>query len=159
MTKKRPKRDPKKLTIDVIEARAIVIVDEFGNERATLSCSVGPGGVGGFTVIQIKDDHGRPRLELQVDPQGNPGIRLVAPNGGSGVSMSVTDGQGNGISIADFESKPCISLGIPHPDSRDPRGPRPVIDVIDERGQRVWSVFEGVRALREPESAVSTGDK
>jgi len=41
MTKKRPKRDPKKLTIDVIEARAIVIVDEFGNERATLSCSVG----------------------------------------------------------------------------------------------------------------------
>jgi hypothetical protein len=37
MARRRPKRDPKKLTIDVIEARAIVLVDEYGNERATVS--------------------------------------------------------------------------------------------------------------------------
>jgi hypothetical protein len=148
MPKRRPKRDPKKLTIDVIEARAIVLVDEYGNERATLSCSDGADGVGGFTVIQIKDDAGRPRLELQVDPDGNPGIRLVTSNGAAGVSMSVS-ARGNGISVADFDGKPCISLGVPHPDSGDPRAPRPAIDVIDERGGRVWSVFDGVHELRE----------
>lgn len=159
MAKRRPKRDPKKLTIDVIEARAIVLVDEYGNERATVSCSVGAGGVGGFTVIQIKDDAGRPRLELQVDPDGNPGIRLVTSTGASGVSISANAGQGNGMSIADMDGKPCISLGVPHPDSGDPRAPRPAIDVIDERGRRVWSVFDGVHELREAESASSESAK
>lgn len=148
MPKKRPKRDPKKLTIDVIEARAIVLVDEYGNERVTVSCNAGADGIGGFAVIQIKDDSGLPRLELQVDGQGNACIRLITPNGGSGVSIAAADGQGNGMSIADFEGKPCISLGVPHPDSGDPRAPRPAIDVIDEHGQRVWSVFDGVHELQ-----------
>ncbi len=151
MAKTRPKRDPKKLTIDVIETRAIVLVDEYGNERATVSCSVGADGVGGFTVIQIKDDAGRPRLELQVDPDGNPGIRLVTSNGAPGVSISVTAGQGTGMTITDLNGKPCISLGVPHPDSGDPRSPRPAIDVIDECGRRFWSVFDGLHELPETE--------
>lgn len=155
MAKRRPKRDPKRLTIDVIEARAIVLVDEYGNERATVSCTVADGGMGGFTVIQIKDDAGRPRLELQVDPDGNPGIRLFTSTGASGVSIAATAGRGNGMSISDMDGRPGISLGVPHPDSGDPRAPRPASDVIDERGQRVWSVFDGVHKLREAESAPS----
>lgn len=149
MAKTHPKRELKKLTIDVVEARAIYLVDEHGNERAAISCSAGEGGAGGSTVIQINDDAGRPRLELQVDSRGNPGIRLVASNGGFGVSIGVSDGQGNGISIADVEGHPCIMLGVPHPDSPDPRGRQPAIDVIDEHGRRAWSVFEGVHPLRQ----------
>lgn len=111
MAKRRPKRDPNKLTIDVIEARVIVLVDEYGNERATISCSVGADGRGGSTVIQVSDDAGRPRLELQVDREGNPGIRLSTPTGASGVSISVNAGHGNGMSIADKDGLPCIEIG------------------------------------------------
>ncbi|MDM4019636.1 hypothetical protein, partial [Roseiconus lacunae] len=72
MANKRPKRQSKKLSIDVVETQAIVLVDEYGTERAKVSCSGGEGGMGGMTAVQINDDTGRPRLELQVDPQGNP---------------------------------------------------------------------------------------
>jgi hypothetical protein len=150
MAKKRPKRQPKKLSIDVIETRALVLVDEYGTERASVSCFGGDGGKGGFTLIQINDDDGRPRLELQVDQNGNPGIRLSTPNGGSGVSISINDPHGNGLSIGDSEGNPCIMLGVPHPDSDDPRGPHPIIDVLDRHGRRGWSVFGGAYDLLEP---------
>lgn len=147
MAKKKSKRQPSKLRVDVIETQAIVLIDEYGNERATVSSSGGSGGKGGFTVIQINDDGGRPRLELQVDPHGNPSIRLSTPNDGSGISMSVNDGIGNGISIGDCEGKPCITIGMPHPKSNDPRGTHPEITVTDELGRRGWSVFGGTYEL------------
>ena len=156
MKKKRPKRQPKKLCIDVIETQAIVLVDEYGTERATFSCSGGDGGKGGFTVVQINDDNGRPRIELQVDENGNPCIRLLTPNDGSGVSMAVNDGVGNGLSIGDFEGKPCIMIGIPHPDSDDPRGPHPDITLIDGLSRRGWTAFDGEYKL--PGNGRSTDD-
>ncbi|MFM7922646.1 MAG: hypothetical protein ACKPJJ_20695, partial [Planctomycetaceae bacterium] len=87
--------------------------------------------------------NGRPRLELQVDPNGSPSIRLSTPNDGAGISMAVSDGNGNGLSIGDFLGKPCIMMGIPHPDSNDPRGPHPDITVLDELSHRGWTAFSG----------------
>jgi hypothetical protein len=143
MAKKRLKRRRKKLCVDVVETREIVLVDEFGTPRATVFCSGGNGGKGGFTVIQINDDNGRPRIELQVDEHGNPCIRLNTPNDGCGVSMAVNDERGNGLSVGDFEGKPCIMLGVPHPDSQDPPGLHPHITLIDERSRRGWTAFNG----------------
>jgi len=106
-----------------------------------------------MTVIQINDDQGRPRLELQVDPSGNPGVWRSTPSDGPGVSLSVNR-HGNGISVSDAEGKPCIMLGVGHAKTGDPRGPGPQIDVLDEQNGRGWSVFDGpheIIANSEPE--------
>ena len=143
MPKKRPVREPKKLTIDVVEARAFVLVDEYGNPRAELSTHVGDGGKEGITIIQMNDDMGRARLVLQVDPTGT-SIRLFDSNNNLSVSMAVNDGHGCGVSISDVEGKCDISLGVPLPGSKSPLGPHPRIDVRDVPGNRSWSVFDGI---------------
>lgn len=147
MKKKSKRRQTCKLNIDVLETRSIVLVDEFGKQRARLSCDGGDGGVGGFTHIQINDDRGQPRIELQVDTAGNASIRLATSNDGSGVSMAVNEGSGNGLSIGDHEGKPQITLAIPHPDSGDPRGAQPDITVIDNQSRRGWSALNGTYAV------------
>ena len=93
-------------------------------------------------------------MEVQVDPKGNPSICLSTPNGGSGVFMAVVDGNGNGLSIGDFEGKPCIMMGVPHPDSNDPRGPHPDITMIDELAHRGWTAFDGEYKLPDNEKPV-----
>lgn len=143
MAKKLPKRDPKKLSIDVVEARAIVLVDEFGIERATLSCTGGESGRRAMTVLQINDDDGRPRLELQVDPNGNPSIRLATPNDAAGISLAVSNHSGNGISVGDSEGRACITLSVPHPGSNYPPGSHPEIRILDESTGRQWSTSDG----------------
>ena len=144
MPKKRPLREPKKLTIDVIEARSFVLIDDYGKPRVELSCCVGEGGKEGFTMIQINDDTGRPRLVLQVDPKGTPSIALFGSMNDPGISMAVNEELGRGISVSDAEGNRCISLGVAGPGSQDPRGPYPRIDVLDIPGKRQWSVFDGV---------------
>ena len=144
MPKKRPLREPKKLTIDVIEARAFVLIDDYGNRRAELSCCVGEGGKEGFTTIQIYDDTGRPRLVLQVDSQGTPSIALFDSMNHPSISIAVNEEFGRGISVSDAEGNRCISLGVAGLGSNDPRGPHPRIDVVDIPGKRQWSVFDGV---------------
>lgn len=159
MAKKKPKRQPKKLAIDVIEAQAFVLVDEYGTERASLSCSGGNEGAGGHTVVHVNDDMGRPRITLQVDDRGNPSICLFTRNSAPGVSMVVNTGQGNGLSITDSEGKPCIMVGVPGPESDDPRAPTPEITVIDEQGRKVWSVFDGESEIPEDQHEVETDRK
>jgi hypothetical protein len=145
--KRRRLRKAKKLSVGVLQARAIVLVDESGKERVTVSCSVSVSCPRGFTVIQINDDAGRPRLEFQVDCDGNPCLRLVESTGTSGVEIVATAQKGNGISVAGSDGKQFISLGVSHPDSVDPRGARPTIDVVDLKNQQMWSVFDGVQRL------------
>jgi hypothetical protein len=140
MKRKRANREPSKLTAEVIAARAFVLVDESGRERATLSCGVGEDGT--FTVIHLNDDEGRPRITLQVGDKGDSSIILFTSGGGTGVSLAAT-GTGNGVWIADAEGRPCIMAGVPGSDSHDPRGPGPKLDVLDEDRKRTWSVFEG----------------
>ncbi len=143
MAKKRVKRQPKKLSVDVIEAQSITLVDEYGSERAKLACSGGEGGIGGFTYICLNDDEGHPKITLQVDDQGNPSIALYTRNNSSGVSMAVNDSHGNGLVIHGSDGKTHIMLGVPGPESNDPRGQTPDITVIDENGRKNWSAFEG----------------
>ena len=57
MAKKRPKRTASRMVVDVVETRSFVLVDEFGQERLEASCVGGDGGIGGFVVFQLKDDH------------------------------------------------------------------------------------------------------
>jgi hypothetical protein len=140
MSKKRANRQTLKLTADVIEARAFVLVDGSGRERATLSTIDGE--TGSLTVIDVKDDAGRPRITLQVDDKGGSSITLFTLSGGSGVSLAATRA-GNGVSIADVEGRPCIMAGVSGLDSHDPRGPGPKLDVLDEDKRRTWSVFDG----------------
>ncbi len=144
MAKKRPRREPNKLSIDVVEARAIVLVDEYGNERVSFSCS---GEAGGHTVIHVNDGQGRPSLTIQVDHQGNASISLFNQNKSSGISLAVNNGRGNGLGVADPSGTPCIVLGAPGPESDDPRGPHPEITVLDTHGQRMWSVFGGQQSI------------
>lgn len=141
MAKKRPKRQPKKLSIDVVEAQQIALVDEFGTKRASLSCSGGHGGGSSFVVIHLNDDQGSPKISLQVGSDGVPSICLFTPNNAPGVSMAVNP-EGIGMSISDTEGKPCIQLGVAGPKTQDPRGPGPEICVHDEPRKAVWSYKE-----------------
>lgn len=142
MKKKKLTKQPSTLTVDVIQTRALVLVDEYGKERARLMCAGGDGGIGGLTAIQVLDDAGRARIELQVDPNGNPIIRLLTPNGGQGVAVAVTEGLGNGIALGNHEGVPSIILGVPHPESKDPRL-HPEITVLDTGTRRGWSTTAG----------------
>jgi hypothetical protein len=145
MAKKRIQRKPKKLSIDVVEARAISLVDGSGAERVSLSCSDEDGG---FAVIHINDGKGRPSLTIQVDDRGHPSICLFNQDNSPGISLVVNNERGNGMSIADPSGQPCIILGAPGPESDDPRSPHPDFTVVDRHGQRVWSVFEGQRQIQ-----------
>ena len=145
MKKKRAKRQQSKLSIDELEARSVVLVDEYGSQRVRLWCDGGDGGIGGFTKLQMNDDKGNPRIEIQIDHQGNPSIRLLTTTDGGGVSIAVNEGLGNGLSIGDHEGNPLISIGVPDPDSPDPRGPH--ISVINPEGNVGWSAFNGTYAI------------
>lgn len=156
MAQKRPKRQPTKLTIDVIETRVLSLVDEFGNQRANLFCSSGEQGM---TIIQLNDDSGRPRLELQVDWEGNPSIRLMQANGQLGISMAANRGNGNGISICDAEGAPSVRLGISDPNNtRDPRAPHSELTVVDPFRKRGWSPFDGVYELPNRKNLLKLND-
>jgi hypothetical protein len=154
MGKKRPKRQPKKLNVDIVETQAIVLVDEFGTERASLSCSGGDGGAGGHTVVHLHDDEGRPRITLQVDDQGNPSMCLFNCSNSPGVSMAANGDRGNGLKICDADGKSVIMLGIPGPESDDPRGPKPDITVFDEQGGTQWTVSDGACELPKTQNDV-----
>lgn len=155
MGKKRPKRQPKKLSVDVVEAQHISLVDEFGTQRMNLYCTGGEGGVGGSAVVQINGDDGRPRIELQVYPTAA-SISLLNDNLSTGVSFAVNYDQSNGMCISTVDGKPCIMLGISGPKSNDPRGPHPDITIHDEIDKRFWSVRDGARTIDWDEPTPST---
>lgn len=145
--KKRAKRQKTKLNIDELEVRQISLVDEYGTCRASLGCCGGDGGIGGFTSIQINDDDGQPRIELEVVDDGSPFVRLNMPGQVLGVAIAANDKQGNGLSVYDHEGKPLINIGISHPESVDPRGPTPEIVVLDPLSRRAWSSTNGAYAI------------
>jgi hypothetical protein len=146
MKKKHPTKQPSTLTVDVVQTRAIVLVDEYGKERARLMCSGGDGGIGGLAAIQIIDDAGRPRIEIQVDQTGNPSIRLLTPRNGNGVTLAVNEGIGNGIAVGSHEGLPSIILGVPHPESKDP-SQHPEITVLDPSSRHGWSTRSGAYSI------------
>jgi hypothetical protein len=143
MGKKRRKQKQTKLSIDQIETRRIVLVDDYGNQRADISCSGGDGEANGFTVIHLSDHTGRPLLSLQVSDQGNSSITLFNTNNSPGVSMAVNPGRGNVISVHDGEGKPFIDMGVPGPRSEDPDAPSPRVTIFDLAKKKGWNPFTG----------------
>ena len=142
--KRTGKQQPSKLAIDLVQARSFVLVDEQGHERASLSCSSENGG---YTVLHLNDNDGRPRITLQIDGNGNPGLILFAADNSPGVSLAVKD-DGSGLSITRGDNPSIISIGVPGPSNA--RGSHPSIDVIDSAGHRTWSVFTGMRENQPP---------
>jgi hypothetical protein len=140
--KKRSKKRRARLAVDVLEARVISLMDERGKRRASLTCFPGREGRG-FTLLELLDDAGCPRLTLQVDEKGIPSIGLFTATGGPCVSMSVNEG-GSGLSIWGTEKDSgFLMLGVAGTKHNDPRGPGPRLDVVDSKGRRSWSVFDG----------------
>lgn len=156
--KQRTKKRHARLAVDVLEARAISLVDERGKRRASLVCAPGKHG-GAFTFIELLDDVGCPRLTLQVDEEGNPSIGLFPATGGPCVSMSVNE-RGSGLSIwgADKDAG-FLMLGVAGPNGNDPRGSGPRLDVVDSKGRRTWSVFDGTTQHPPEEQATPTARK
>ncbi|MDB4731541.1 hypothetical protein OAF74_01755 [bacterium] len=151
MGKKRRKKQQTKLAIDQIEARSLVLVDEYGNQRANISCSGGEDGVSGYVGIQLTDHTGRPVISIQVDDEGNSNIQLCNVNNSSGVSMAVSE-RGNGLSINNSEGKPCIMMGAPGPKSDNPDAPSPRVAVLDTAKKKIWQPFTGTNDLIEKEA-------
>lgn len=129
---------PSDLSVNTLEAREIRLVDSKGNARATMGCSDQKSGKG-WTVFQLFDDEGLPRIELQVSNEGC-SIRLNTLGDAQGVTVSVSDKIGNGLSINGHDGRPAIRMGISHPESSDPRGNHPEITMYDENNQKTWSV-------------------
>lgn len=135
MAKKRPRRQPKKRNIDVIETQALLLVDENGTERARLST------YGGLTSLQFFDDDRSPRLTLQLDDTGA-NITLLGANRAFGIRLSAHE-SANLIELYDAQGVPCIQIAMPTVSERpsphrkpsaDPdvaSAPRPVVHVID----------------------------
>lgn len=133
MGKKRPKRQPKKITTDVIETQALSLVDEYGIERASLSCAGGDGGRGGSTQVQLNDDQGTPKLSLEIGPDGNPYVTLFGAGGEPAVNVGINDA-GPGITVRDGRSSASIQLAVPARAQDSPIGDAPQIIIADREG-------------------------
>ena len=126
------------LSVNVLEARELRLVDENVSVRASLGCSGQKNG-SGWTVFQMFDNDGMPRIELQVCDDGC-SIRLNTVGDSQVITISVADTRGNGLSINAHDGTPAIRMGISHPESNDPRGNHPELVMYDEKEQKAWSV-------------------
>ena len=130
MGKKRRKRQPKKITTDVIETQALSLVDEYGIERASLSCT---GGKGGCTLVRLNDDQGTPKLSLEIGPDGKPYVTLFAAGGEAAVNVGINDA-GLGMGIRDSQSSASIQLAVPTRAQDSSIGNAPQIIIADRDG-------------------------
>ena len=123
----------KHLTADVVTAKSFVLVDDKNRERGILSSA------GGAVVFHLSDHVGRPRITLQVDRDGNPGICLFTEDNAPAVSIGIHRDRGNGMFIGDADGVPCVEIGIPNAGSDHPLGESPFVVVRDHDGQQLWS--------------------
>jgi hypothetical protein len=103
------REEEKTISADVIEARCIRLVDESGKVSIELSTSQIGDGVR-LTVIQILDDNGQPRLELQVS-NDEAGIRIVDKSDKASISLA-TRKYGSGLSVQNAEGSLSIVAGV-----------------------------------------------
>jgi hypothetical protein len=131
-------QETQSLKAKVDSARAFVLVDGDGNERACLAAT--PSGKHGAVVLHLHDAEGRPRIMLQVDSEGNPSIALFTKVNSPAISLALNSSRGNGLTIGNSDGVPCIDIGVPK------RGPdywgddHPRITVRDHEGEELWSI-------------------
>lgn len=129
---------------DVVEARCIRLVDEFGNVSIELSNSKSSDG-GRFTVIQIFDENGLPRLELQVS-NAESGIRIIDKSSKASISLS-TRVDGSGMSIRNAEGSLSIIAGVANDSELDPNGKRqrPRLELHDHTSKKTLYLQDGMK--------------
>ena len=135
--------DPKQLSADVVTAKAFVLVDDSNRERASIT--VPPSGENGAVVLHMSDHVGRPRITLQIDPDGNPSICLFTEGNAPAISLALNAGRGNGLVVGDSEGVPCVEIGIPNAGSSHPLGDSPHVIVRDHNGNVAWSTLDSER--------------
>lgn len=129
-----------KLSVDLLEARAIHLVDESGAVRASCSCAADDTEKRGHVVIHLYDRDGRPRLSLQVDDEEGPSVSLFNQTNSPCVSLGVMNNRGNGISICDSEGKPRIRAGAGDVGSTGAAKQAAEIIVRNSDGDVVWAI-------------------
>ncbi len=126
----------KRLSADVVTAKAFVLVDDSNRERCVIETS--PTGESGMVILNLLDSHGRPRIALQVDPDGNPSIALFTEGNLPAISLAVNE-RGNGVGVANADGVPCIEVGVPNRHANHPSGDQPVVNIRDQCGRLLWS--------------------
>jgi hypothetical protein len=114
-------KEEKTISADVIEARCIRLVDESGHVSVELSTSKIDDGLR-LTVIQIFDDNGMPRLELQVS-NDEAGIRIIDKSDKAKILLA-TRKDGSGMSLQNAEGSLSIVAAVANDAERDPGGNR-----------------------------------
>lgn len=109
------------ISADVIEARCIRLIDESGQVSVKLSTSKVDDGLR-VTVIQIFDDNGMPRLELQVS-NDEAGIRIIDKSDNAKILLA-TRKDGSGMSLQNAEGSLSIVAAVANETERDPDGNR-----------------------------------
>jgi hypothetical protein len=128
----------RKVTADVIETGAILLLDEKGKKRAQLACMSNDHCEDGYVVAHLYDGDGRPRITLQVSEEGA-SIQLWNRSNSPCVSLGVIQERGNGITICDAEGKPMIDLGASGSEASGPNKSDAEISVLNSFGEEVWS--------------------
>lgn len=129
----------RKVTADVIETGAILLVDEKGQKRAQLTCMSSDHCEDGYVVAHFYDGAGRPRITLQVNEEGS-SIQLWNRLNSPCVSLGVIEERGNGVTICDAEGKPMINLGANGSEASGPNRSNAEVTLLDSSGKIVWSV-------------------
>jgi hypothetical protein len=133
--KKRRTQSPRMISTDHIETQSLSLVDQYGVQRAALTCDGGEGGLGGSTVLHFYGDDGAPRVTLQVQHEGGIGIIVFSEGGKPALSIAANQASGNGVNIADQDGKPRIMAGVPGQRCDMPGGAEPQIVVVTKDGK------------------------
>jgi hypothetical protein len=137
-----------KVTADVIETGAILLVDQDGRIRAQLMCNSDERESNGFVVIHLYDGNGRPRLSLQVSDNEGPSVALFNGKASPCVSLAVFEDRANGITVCDGEGIPRFSAGTTVDNLTSAREQSVKLELRDSEGQIIWSQPERPTEIR-----------
>ena len=136
----------KRITCEIVETQGIVLVDDAGCQRASLSCQSATDSEPGHTVCHLFDKSGVPKMSLQVLDNEGQQITLFNPDNNSpAISISSKNGKGNGITITNGDGFPLISIGI-HGQSSQLAPNTTEFTISDQQQSNKWSLINGTQA-------------
>ena len=126
----------KRLSADVVTAKAFVLVDDSDRNGASSRRrrQVRAARLYSTSWTHTVDLESR----LQVDPDGNPSIALFTEGNVPAISLAVNE-RGNGMGVANADGVPCIEVGVPNRHANHPSGDQPVVNIRDQCGRLLWS--------------------
>lgn len=133
-SKKSPTKKLNRLSVDALEARSILLVDEHGKRRASLDCSAADGRSGGHTVMHFYDEAGQVAITFQVAGSNGTSVTLWNRNFSPAVSLAVNHSDplgGAGVTIADRLGRPHLLAGVSESGSSEAVGPSAEIVIVN----------------------------